>query len=90
MASGQIVIECNACYYLVQKSPKMDPRKVYDRLQRQDRKHNRQKTKKQQISYPILGPILKSKKAPNVFKKLSEKKSGEPTEDGSKIMPKLV
>ena len=89
MTSGQIVIECNACYYLVQKSPKMDPRKVYDRLQREDRRHNRHKTKKQQISYPILGPILESKKTPNVFKRLSEKKGGEHTGDGSQVMPKL-
>ena len=89
MTSGQIVIECNACYYLVQKSPKMDPRKVYDRLQREDRKHNRHKTKNYQIYYTILGPILESKKAPRVVKKLSKKKRSKHTEDGSQIMPKL-
>ena len=68
----------------------MDSKKVYDRLQREDRKHNRHKTKKHQIYSPILGPILESTKAPNVFKKLNEKKGSEPNEGGGKIIPKLV
>ena len=86
----QIVIEYHACYNLAKKSPKTDPTKVCDRLQREDRGHKRHKTEKGQNDSPILGPILESTKAPNVFKKLNEKKGSEPNEGGGKIIPKLV
>ena len=89
VTSGQIVMECNACYNLVKKSTENGSKKAWGELQREDREHNRHKPKKHQISYSILGPILGPKTAPRVFKKLSEKKRRKHTEDRDQIMPKL-